>query len=74
MVQNTFGIIIDSVYNSFNKSNIKLLAAPQLMTTKVFDKTNITPLMAKPYEIVNVTDDNNNSTPVVVKPPDQPNG
>jgi len=46
----------------------------QLMTTNSLNKTRLTPLMAQPYEVVNVTTDNTGGTQDVSKPPDKPNG
>ncbi|CAF4807154.1 unnamed protein product [Rotaria sp. Silwood1] len=54
-------------------SRTKLVTTQQLMNTTLFNKSDITPLMAKPYEVVNATNDNNDGSQDVTKPPDEPN-
>ncbi|CAF4838630.1 unnamed protein product [Rotaria sp. Silwood1] len=54
-------------------SRTKLVTTQQLMNTTLFNKSDITPLMAKPYEVVNATNDNNDGSQDVTKPPDKPN-
>jgi len=44
------------------------------MTTTSLNKTRLTPLMAQPYEVINVTTGNTGGTQDVNKPPDKPNG
>ncbi len=46
----------------------------QLMTTSSLNKTRLTPLMAQPYEVINVTTGNTGGTQDDTKPPDKPNG
>jgi hypothetical protein len=42
------------------------------MNTTLLNKTRITPLMAQPFEVINVANDNTSGTQVVTKPPDKP--
>ena len=71
MVQASIGSVGELVHNSFTKA----LAAPQLLTVSSLNKTRLTPLMAQPYEVVNVTSGNTTSGGQGTnKPPDKPNG
>ncbi|CAF0866297.1 unnamed protein product [Rotaria sp. Silwood1] len=74
MVHQTFDFFIQTVKNSLEMSRTKLVTTQQLMNTTLFNKSDITPLMAKPYEVVNATNDNNDGSQDVTKPPDKPNG
>jgi hypothetical protein len=71
MVHNAFDVVSQFVHYSLDKSHIKTPVTQQFMTTTSLNKTRITPLMATPYEVVNVTNDDTQGD---TKPPDKPNG
>ena len=71
MVQNSIDAVSQLIQNSLRKP----LPTSRLMLTQSLDKTRIAPLMmARPYEVVNVTETMPNGVPVETKPPDQENG
>ncbi|CAF1032281.1 unnamed protein product [Rotaria sordida] len=74
MVDKAFDLITRTIHNSYDMSHTKLVTAQQFMNNTFFDKNDIIPLMAKPYEDVNVTNGGNDGSQVVIKPPDKPNG
>lgn len=72
MVYNTFDTINKLIHKSSLKAPTKLSITQQFMTSISFNKTRITPLMATPFEEVNVT--NTGGIENITKPPDNPNG
>lgn len=74
MVQNTFDFIHEVTHHSLIKPIIKPPLTQQYLVTKSLTKTRLTPLMAQPYEVINVTSSTSGSTQEVQKPPDKPNG
>jgi hypothetical protein len=71
MVHNTLDLVSQIIHNSLQKSHKKPSITQQLMTTTLLNKTRIIPLMAQPYEVINVT---TSGTQDASKPPDKPNG
>lgn len=74
MVHNAVHFVLQSAHNSLEKPRTKLVISQQFMNTKLQDKNATTPLMAQPYEVVNVTSGCNDGAQGVNKPPDKPNG
>jgi len=74
MVYNAVEFIDQFLHNSLPKFPTKTSMTQQLMTTSSLNKTRLTPLMAQPYEVINVTNGNTGDTQDVNKPPDKPNG
>ncbi|CAF2589247.1 unnamed protein product [Rotaria sp. Silwood2] len=74
MVHQAFNLFTETVHKSMEMYRTKLVTTQQLMNTKIFNKADLTPLMAKPYEVVNVTNGTDGSSGSVTKPPDKPNG
>jgi hypothetical protein len=74
MVHNTIDFVNELVHTSLQKLPIQLSTTHQLLTTTSLNKTRIVPLMAQPYEVVNVTTGDTGSTQDGTKPPDKPNG
>ncbi len=74
MVHNAFDLFNKFTHHSLPKPHTKLSTTQPLMTTTSLNKTRITPLMAQPFEVINVTAGSTGSTQDVTKPPDQPDG
>lgn len=74
MVHNAVGLVGEFIHNTLQKAYTKPSITPHFLTTTSLNKTRITPLMAQPYEVVNVTTGNTGGTEDVSKPPDKPNG
>lgn len=74
MVYTALDTITQFAHNSLPKSRLKLSVTQQFMTTTLFDKRRIAPLMARPFEVINVTIGDTGSTTDVTKPPDESNG
>jgi hypothetical protein len=74
MVQHASDLVTEFIHNSLQKYPTKSFVTSQLMTTTSLNKTRLTPLMAQPYEVINVTTGNTGGTQDVNKPPDKPNG
>jgi len=74
MVYNAVEFIDKLVHNSLPKFPTKPFMTQQLMTTSSLNKTRLIPLMAQPYEVINVTTGNTGGTQDDTKPPDKPNG
>jgi len=74
MVNNALDLVTEFVHNTLQKSYTKPSITQHFLTTTSLNKTRITPLMAQPYEVINVTDSNTGGTQDASKPPDKPNG
>ncbi|CAF1592987.1 unnamed protein product [Rotaria magnacalcarata] len=74
MVHNAIGSITETVHQSLEKSYKKLSSPQQFTNISLQNKTSIKPLMAQPYEVINITNGNGGGTQVIIKPPDKPNG
>ena len=74
MVQNSADFVSELVHNSLHKSYTKVLGTSSLFTVSSLGQTRLTPLMAQPYEVVNVTSGNTSGGQGTNKPPDKPNG
>ncbi|CAF2085364.1 unnamed protein product [Rotaria magnacalcarata] len=73
MVHNAIGSITETVHQSLEKSYKKLSSPQQFTNISLQNKTSIKPLMAQPYEVINITNGNGGGTQVIIKPPDKPN-
>jgi hypothetical protein len=71
MVQHASDLVTEFIHNSLQKYPTKNFVTSQLMTTTSLNKTRLTPLMAQPYEVINVT---TGGAQDANKPPDKPNG
>jgi hypothetical protein len=74
MVQNSADMVSELVHNSFQKSYTKVFGGSQLFTVSSLGQTRLIPLMAQPYEVINVTSGNTSGGQGTTKPPDKPNG
>jgi hypothetical protein len=74
MVDNALDIVTQFIHNTLQKSHTRPSVTQQFLTTTSLSKTRITPLMAQPFEVVNVTNGNTGGTQGDTKPPDKPNG
>jgi hypothetical protein len=74
MVQNAFDVVGQFIHNTLQKSRTRPSVTQQFLMTTSLDKTRITPLMARPFEVTNVTDGNTGGTQDDTKPPDKPAG
>jgi hypothetical protein len=72
MVRSAIDFVNQCVNNSLQKPHTKSSTTGHFMNTTLLNKTRITPLMAQPFEVINVANDNTSGTQVVTKPPDKP--
>lgn len=74
MVQGSAEFFGELVHKSLQNSYTKVLGTSQLFTVSSLGQTRLAPLMAQPYEVVNVSSGNTSSGQGTNKPPDKPNG
>ena len=74
MVDNTLESVKTFLHQSIGKSpGAFTITGPNLLVTRIHEP-RIAPLMAQPYEVINVTGIEPVQTPVVKKPPEKPTG
>ena len=74
MVDKTLESVQTFIHKSFGKSPSALtITGPSLLATRI-QESRVAPLMAQPFEVINVTGNDPVQTPVVKKPPEKSKG
>ena len=71
MVYNSLDITHQFIQKSLPKPRSESSSPKQYLITNLFQSSRIIPLMAQPFELINITGETTNNTPNDGKPPEQ---